>query len=321
MEIEKALRCPDCGCELVRDKSGFECAGCSHSFPVVGAVPRFVPHDNYAGSFGLQWNKFEKTQIDSRVQTNRSRTRFLEETLWDSELLNNKLVLDAGCGAGRFSEIALELGSRLIAVDFSSAVDTAHKNLKTEKKLVVQADLSNLPIQSNSMDYIYCIGVLQHTKNPETIVKELVRCLKLDGELTLTFYEDSSWHVKFYSKYLVRPITKRIPPKVLLNILVKTSFIWFPLSSWLFKLPQPLSRIFRYLIPIANYVEYEYKSRQDALNEAILDTFDMLSPAYDRPIKKSTVLRWIASSGVEMLQISHRPKFGTMRFSKVDPKK
>lgn len=321
MEIEKALRCPDCGCELMPDKVGFECAGCSQSFPVVGAVPRFVPNDNYAGSFGLQWNKFEKTQIDSRVQTNRSRTRFLEETLWDSELLNNKLVLDAGCGAGRFSEIALELGSRLIAVDFSSAVDTAQKNLKSEKKLVVQADLSNLPIQSNSMDYIYCIGVLQHTKNPETIVKELVRCLKLDGELTLTFYEDSSWHVKLYSKYLVRPITKRIPPKLLLKILVKTSFIWFPLSSWLFKLPQPLSRIFRFLIPIANYVEYEYKSRQDALNEAILDTFDMLSPAYDRPIKKSTILKWIASSGVEMLQISHQPRFGTMRFSKVGPKK
>jgi SAM-dependent methyltransferase len=321
MEIEKALRCPDCGCELMRDKTSFECAGCSHSFPVVGAVPRFVPHDNYAGSFGFQWNQFEKTQIDSRVQTYRSRTRFLEETLWDSESLNNKLVLDAGCGAGRFSEIALGLGSRLIAVDFSSAVDTAQKNLKSDKKLVVQADLSNLPIQSNSIDYIYCIGVLQHTKNPETIVKELVRCLKFGGELTLTFYEDSSWHVKLYSKYLVRPITKRIPPKLLLKILVKTSLIWFPLSSWLFKLPQPLSRIFRFLIPIANYVEYEYKSRQDALNEAILDTFDMLSPAYDRPIKKSTVLRWIASSGVEMLQISHRPKFGTMRFSKVDPKK
>jgi SAM-dependent methyltransferase len=321
MEIEKALRCPDCGCELMRDKAGFECAGCSHSFPVVGAVPRFVPHDNYAGSFGFQWNKFEKTQIDSRVQTNRSRTRFLEETLWDSELLNNRLVLDAGCGAGRFSEIALGLGSRLIAVDFSSAVDTAQKNLESEKKLVVQADLSNLPIQSNSIDYIYCIGVLQHTKNPASIVKELARCLKFGGELTLTFYENSSWHVKLYSKYLVRPITKRIPPKSLLKILVTTSFIWFPMSSWLFKLPQPLSRIFRFLIPIANYVEYEYKSRQDALNEAILDTFDMLSPAYDRPIKKSTVLRWIASSGVEMLQISHRPKFGTMRFSKVDPKK
>jgi SAM-dependent methyltransferase len=317
MKIEKALGCPDCDCELLRGKSGFECTKCNQAFPVVGAVPRFVHSDNYAGSFGYQWNKFEKTQIDSIIQTGRSRTRFLEETLWDSKLLSNKLVLDAGCGAGRFSEIALELGSRLIAVDFSSAVDTAQRNLKSERKLVVQADLSNLPIQSNSIDYIYCIGVLQHTKNPEAIVKELVRCLKFGGELTLTFYEDSSWHVKLYSKYLIRPITKRIPPELLLKFLVKTSLIWFPLTSLLFSLPKPLSRVFRFLIPIANYVEYEYRSKQDALNEAVLDTFDMLSPAYDRPIKKSTILKWMASSGVEMLQISHQPNLGTMRFSKV----
>ena len=313
---DSLLECIVCKSPLIRDVEEYRCSGCNEHYPTINEVPRFVPPKNYAGSFGFQWNKFEKTQVDSSIQTDRSKTRFLEETLWDSEILKDKLVLDAGCGAGRFSEIALELGSRLIAVDFSSAVDTAQKNLISDKKLVIQADLSNLPIQSNTMDYIYCIGVLQHTKDPEIIIKELVRCLKYGGELTLTFYEDSSWHVKLYSKYLVRPITQRIPPKLLLSMLTKSSLIWFPLTSWLFKLPQPLSRIFRFLIPIANYVEYEYKSRQDALNEAVLDTFDMLSPAYDRPIKKSTILKWIASSEDKMLQISHQPKFGTMRFQK-----
>jgi len=321
MESDSLLECPSCKSHLILRGQGYGCSGCREFYPVLNEIPRFVPPKNYANSFGFQWNKFEKTQVDSSLQTNRSKTRFLQETSWDSELLNNKLVMDAGCGAGRFSEIALGRGCRLIAVDFSSAVDTAQRNLKSDKKLVVQADLSKLPIQSNSMDYIYCIGVLQHTKDPETIVKELVRCLKLGGELTLTFYEDSSWHVKLYSKYLVRPITKRIPPKLLLKILLKTSLIWFPLSSWLFKLPQPLSRVFRFLIPIANYVEYEYRSREDALNEAVLDTFDMLSPAYDRPIKKSTILKWISSSGIEMHQIAHQPRFGTMRFSKVRTKK
>jgi len=321
MESDSLLECPSCKGLLIFKGQDYGCAGCAESYPVLNEVPRFVPPKNYADSFGFQWNNFEKTQVDSSLQTNRSKTRFLQETSWDSELLNNKLVMDAGCGAGRFSEIALGLGCRLIAVDFSSAVDTAQRNLKSDKKLVIQADLSELPIQGNSMDYIYCIGVLQHTKDPENIVKELLRCLKFGGELTLTFYEDSSWHVKLYSKYLVRPITRRIPPKLLLEILVKTSVIWFPLSSWLFKLPQPISRIFRFLIPIANYVEYEYKSKQDALNEAVLDTFDMLSPAYDRPIKKSTILKWIASSGIEMIQIAHQPRFGTMRFSKVRPEK
>jgi ubiquinone/menaquinone biosynthesis C-methylase UbiE len=316
MKLEHLLECPSCGGHLTRAGQEFMCSECKKLYPVVNEIPRFVPPKNYADSFGFQWNKFDKTQIDSSVQTNRSKNRFLEETLLNSELLDNRLVLDAGCGAGRFSEIALDLGARLVAVDFSSAVDAAQRNLKSEKLLVVQADLSQLPIKSNSMDYIYCIGVLQHTENPEAIITELIRCLKFNGELTLTFYEDSSWHVKLYSKYLVRPITKRIPQKLLFGMLVKTSVVWFPVTSWLFKLPQPLSRIFRFMIPIANYVEYTYHSKEDALNEAVLDTFDMLSPAYDRPIKKSKILKWVTASGFEMVQISHKPKFGTMRFVK-----
>jgi 2-polyprenyl-3-methyl-5-hydroxy-6-metoxy-1,4-benzoquinol methylase len=286
------------------------------SYPVVNDVLRFVSAENYAGSFGFQWNRFEKTQIDSSVKTNRSESRFLDETLWDSNVLNGKYVLDAGCGAGRFSEVALKFGANLIAVDFSSAVDTAFKNLKSDSKLVIQADLSYLPIKSNSLDYVYCIGVLQHTKDPESIVRELIRCLKPDGELTLTFYENSSWHVRLYSKYLIRPVTKRIPSHFLLKLLIKTSVIWFPVTSWLFKLPRSISRVFRFIIPIANYVEYAYESREDALSEAILDTFDMLSPTYDRPIKKSTILKWIQGDGIEMMQLAHHPSFGTMRFKK-----
>lgn len=310
------IECLKCKSKLSPLDGQYRCEQCGIGYPVFNDVLRFVSAENYAGSFGFQWNRFEKTQIDSSIKTNRSESRFLDETLWDSNVLNGKYVLDAGCGAGRFSEIALKFGANLIAVDFSSAVDTAFKNLKSDSKLVIQADLSNLPIKSNSFDYIYCIGVLQHTKDPESIVRELIRCLKPDGELTLTFYENSSWHVKLYSKYLIRPFTKRIPSPLLLKFLIKTSVIWFPVTSWLFKLPQPISRVFRFVIPIANYVEYEYGSREDALSEAILDTFDMLSPAYDRPIKKSTILKWIGETGVEMKQLAHRPVFGTLRFKK-----
>jgi 2-polyprenyl-3-methyl-5-hydroxy-6-metoxy-1,4-benzoquinol methylase len=310
------IQCFKCKSTLTPLDGDYLCEQCGISYPVVNGVIRFVSAENYAGSFGFQWNRFERTQIDSRVKTNRSERRFLDETLWDSNVLDGKYVLDAGCGAGRFSEIALKFGAELIAVDFSSAVDTAYRNLEAGSKLVMQADLSELPIKSNSLDFVYCIGVLQHTKDPESIVRELVRCLKPDGEMTLTFYENSSWHVKLYSKYLIRPFTKRIPSNLLLKILTKSSVVWFPVTSWLFKLPQPFSRFFRFIIPIANYVEYTYESREDALSEAILDTFDMLSPAYDRPIKKSTILKWIRSTGVEMKQLAHRPAHGTLRFTK-----
>jgi len=284
---------------------------------VVGEIPRFVPKENYAESFGLQWNRFANTQIDSKVGTTRSEVRFREETLWGEKDLAGKLVLDAGCGSGRFSEIALKLGASLIAVDYSSAVEASKQNLSAPDKLIIQGDLAALPILNQTFDFIYCIGVLQHTSEPAKIVKELLRCLKIDGEITLTFYENSSWHVLWYSKYLVRPLTKRLPKALLLKVIEKTSLLWFPLTSFLFSLPGNLSRGFRFLIPIANYVEYKYTSPKIARDEAILDTFDMLSPSYDRPIKKSEIQSWISESGITMQALSVKPIHGTMRFKRV----
>ena len=311
------LSCPSCKHRLNNSGSELTCPNCSKGFPVVGEIPRFVPKENYAESFGLQWNRFANTQIDSKVGTNRSEIRFREETLWDERDLNGKLVLDAGCGSGRFSEIALKLGASLIAVDYSSAVEASKQNLSAPDKLIVQGDLAELPILDQTFDFIYCIGVLQHTSELARIVKELLRCLKVGGEITLTFYENSSWHVLWYSKYLVRPLTKRLPKAILLKVIEKTSPIWFPLTSFLFSLPGNLSRGFRFLIPVANYVEYKYANPKIARDEAILDTFDMLSPSYDKPIKKSEIHSWVTDSGITMQALPEKPIHGTMRFKRV----
>ena len=311
------LSCPSCKHRLNNSGSELTCPNCSKGFPVVGEIPRFVPKENYAESFGLQWNRFANTQIDSKAGTNRSEIRFREETLWDERDLNGKLVLDAGCGSGRFSEIALKLGASLIAVDYSSAVEASKQNLSAPDKLIVQGDLAALPILDQTFDFIYCIGVLQHTSEPARIVKELLRCLKVGGEITLTFYENSSWHVLWYSKYLVRPFTKRLPKAILLKVIEKTSPIWFPLTSFLFSLPRNLSRGFRFLIPVANYVEFKYANPKIARDEAILDTFDMLSPSYDKPIKKFDIHSWVTESGITMQALPEKPIHGTMRFKRV----
>ena len=311
------LACPKCKKVLQADSAVLACPICVASFPVLRGIPRFVLQDNYADSFGLQWNRFAKTQVDSALKTNRSRDRFIHETLWDESQLRGKLVLDAGCGSGRFSEIALDLGARLVAIDYSSAVDAASENLNSENLLIAQGDLAELPIPNESLDFVYCIGVLQHTKEPGKIVAELLRCLKPGGEITLTFYENSSWHVRLYSKYLIRPLTKRIPDRVLLTIIERSSAVWFPLTNFLFRLPSPFSRIFRFMIPIANYVEFKYASIDAARAEAILDTFDMLSPSYDKPIKKSEILKWVTNSGIQVKQLEAKSNPGTMRFLRI----
>jgi hypothetical protein len=144
-----------------------------------------------------------------------------------------------------------------------------------------------------------------------------LRVLKVGGELTITFYENSSWHVRLYSKYLVRPFTKRVPKALLLNVIEKTSVIWFPITRYLFSLTYPLNKIFRFVIPIANYVEYQYVDSNSARAEAILDTFDMLSPKYDKPIKKSELHDWVHFSGYEVEFLEKNPIKGTLRVRRV----
>src|SRR5829696_8910371 len=80
-----------------------------NKFPVIDNVLRFVPNENYTASFGFQWNKFQKTQMDrERDHLSLSKERFFSATGWDKENLLGKNVLEVGSGAGRFSKVVLE---------------------------------------------------------------------------------------------------------------------------------------------------------------------------------------------------------------------
>src|SRR5437870_781388 len=69
-----------------------------------GGIPRFVHGDNYALSFGLQWNRFPRTELDSSTGKPYSRERLERCLAAPLETLSDKTVLECGAGAGRFTE-------------------------------------------------------------------------------------------------------------------------------------------------------------------------------------------------------------------------
>jgi SAM-dependent methyltransferase len=310
--------CPNCAgaFEIERDEvrgdeiveGRLTCRQCMVSYPIRGSVGRFVPQENYSSSFGIQWNLFRRDQVDKFSGTTLSRDRFLQETEWTSESVEGRLLLDVGCGAGRFTEIALSLGAKVIAVDLSSAVDACHSNFPDHPNLtVIQASLFDLPIRKASADGLYCIGVIQHTPDPEKAVRILPTYVAPGGRVALTIYP-RRWSTLLFGKYLLRPLTRRMNGWLLLFMVRASMPILFPLTDLLFRLPG-VGKIFAFLIPVANYVhEPQLRDWKKRYRWAVLDTYDMLAPAYDDPQKASDVGEWLEASG---LRDPRSPRPGT----------
>jgi SAM-dependent methyltransferase len=270
----------------------------AHRYPIRNGIPRFVREDNYAASFGMQWNRFRRTQLDSVSGVPISRDRFERYTGWTPADLAGKRVLDIGCGAGRFAEIALDAGARVVALDYSGAVDAARANLVARGNLdVVQGDIFALPFAPAQFDFVYCLGVLQHTPDVRAAFLALPPMVKPGGALAVDLYpwllRNAAW-----SKYWLRPITKRLPTTLLFRIVERTTPAMLAASRFVTRIPVA-GRYLRYLIPVVNY-EGTYALSEAQLREwAVLDTFDMLAPAHDHPQRLSTLKAWFHEAGLE----------------------
>lgn len=274
------------------------CPRCELFYPITDGIPRFVPPDNYASSFGYQWNIFRKEQIDSYNGTTLSADRFWSETGWTREQMAGKWVLDAGCGAGRFLDVSTGTEAEVVGIDISSAIDAAKKNLEGRKNVhFVQANIYELPFADGTFDLAYCIGVIQHTPHPEKSLQAVAATVKPGGQVAVTIYGRKPW-TKLYSKYWFRPLTKRLSKEKLLLLVRGIMPVAFPITSVLFRIPLA-SRAFQFVIPIANYVHEKQLSKEQRYAWAILDTFDMLSPYYDQPMTEPEAVGALKTAGVD----------------------
>jgi 2-polyprenyl-3-methyl-5-hydroxy-6-metoxy-1,4-benzoquinol methylase/uncharacterized protein YbaR (Trm112 family) len=308
------LECPACrgtlllqpaeaDLEQVVDGS-LRCANCAAIYPIKDGIPRFVPAENYAHNFGVQWNMFRRTQLDSHSGQPISRDRFLSYTGWSRADLEGKLVLDAGCGAGRFAEIAVSLGARVVAVDYSTAIEAARDNLKESGDIdFIQGDITALPFAPGTFDFVYCLGVIQHTPSPERTFEKLAEAVKPGGQLALDSYP-KSWKNLFLAYYWIRPITRRLTTERSLQLVRRLFPPLYSLSRVVCRIPL-VGYHLRYLIPVSNYTNVLPLGREQLREWALLDTFDQWAPAYDQPQTLGTIRSWFEKAGFRAIEVFH----------------
>ena len=204
-----ALACPATGQPLRRHGDRLVTPDGAHSYPVVREVPRFVGSDLYTRSFSFEWNVHNSTQFDSHRADSYSEDTLREKTGLTPEQVRGKLVLDAGVGAGRYTEILAGWGATVVGVDLSYAVEAAHVHFRHRPEvLIAQADIGRLPFAPGTFDLIISIGVLHHTPDTRSYFSALPRLLKPGGEIAIWVYPDTP-------DYLTRsywvPFVHRVP--------------------------------------------------------------------------------------------------------------
>jgi SAM-dependent methyltransferase len=289
MHIPPQLRCTlhqkpivTDGAARVEDARELVCAqGCS--FPVVKNVPRFVPPDNYAAAFGLQWTTFRKTQLDSYTGTTISRDRLARCLGGPIEGVKGKTVLEVGCGAGRFTELLLDAGAHVFACDLSLAVEANYENCgSAENYFVCQADARAIPVESHSFDVVVCLGVIQHTPNSEETIAALTRYVKAGGTLVLDHYTEE--HPHNLSQRILRRLLTRLSAGTAKSITLSLARLLLPLHRLGWSDKRGRWRVRRFLkrhSPVIDYYEAYPQLGKHLLAEwALLDTHDTLTDHY-----------------------------------------
>ena len=292
------IKCSACSFNEIGLES-LECSNCKNKLPNIDGVLRFVD-GGYHSSFGYQWNKFSKVQLDSFNGSDESEARLLQQSGLSPEDFIGKTILEIGAGNGRFTEILIKYGANVIAVDYSTAIDANSKNNnQSNNVLFVQADLFNLPVVTDAFDVVLCYGVIQHTGNNKKALDVLAKYPKPGGLLLVDIYSSGIRHFNPWV-YLIRPFFSLIKTSDEKRMRIVEKFVdaVFPMQLSILRRLYNKSGILkmaRYIInrsPNSVYGINLFLDGKISLDIAkqwcVLDTYDGWAPKHDHPVSQKS---------------------------------
>ena len=292
--------CPKCGSplhlsgavDLAPEVEGGElkCQN-AHTFPIIGGIPRFVNSELYVENFGFEWNVHALTQLDGASSDESERT-FRAKTGFTPEDLRGRLILDVGCGMGRFSDVVSRWGGTVVGIDLSRAVEAAQRNIGGRENVnIAQADIFELPFRDETFDFIFSIGVLHHTPSTKAAFDRLPKLLRTNGRIAIWVYNSySPFQWRFADFY--RRFTPRLPKRILHALCHAAVPIYF-----VYKVPI-LGLFLRWVLPVSNHPRAEWR---------VLDTFDWYSPKYQWKHSYEEVFPWFEENGLTSIRVLKVP--------------
>ena len=258
---------------------------------------------HYTSSFGLQWKKYRDVQIDRLNGTRGSYNHLQSFAQGDLSVFEDVTCLEIGSGAGRFTDYLVDLCKTVITIEPSQAL-TVNAALGASNLLPAHADLFQVPIRRGKVDVVFCRGVTQHTSDTKAAVRRLFDYARPGGLVMFDVYP-LRWYTPFVTKYWLRPFLRHINSARFTN--------WA--ERWVPRLLEVKTRVNEVLpdtilgrnianqiIPIADFTRSNSMTKEQQIMWSILDTVDMYTPRYDRPLTFRTILNTLDEIGAKEIK-------------------
>ncbi len=250
-------------------------------------------------TYDLQWNRFRIVRPEEDRATFRIRTGL------EPAELDGTLVLDAGCGMGRYLRVAAESGAQIIGIDLSGAVRAAHAQTADFPNVaVVQGDLLRPPLADGVFDHIYSLGVLDHTPDPRAAFLALAKLLKPGGRIVIWVYPRERPALEAVIR-VHRGISTRLP----LPLLVALSRGTAPIGGLKRRLMASRNPLIARAGVALNLLTIGVSMHPDP-EVRVCDTLDWYAPKHVSRHTFAEVASWFAEAGlVDVEDLSARAAF------------
>ncbi|MBW4891714.1 class I SAM-dependent methyltransferase [Mucilaginibacter sp. HMF5004] len=110
------------------------------------------------------------------------------EALKQLNIKDNTTLLDAGCGSGLFSSIAIKAGAQVSGIDAAPGLLQVAR-LRNPRNNFMEADLETMPFTVDRFDVVAGFNSFQYAGNFENALAEAKRVLKPGGKLVIGIWD------------------------------------------------------------------------------------------------------------------------------------
>jgi SAM-dependent methyltransferase len=295
------LCCPSCKGKLTLrgdlESGALACRACAVDYPIERGVPNFVPASDFASvqqttsGFAKNWPQYNELILKNET---------LNESLfreWISpvppEMFAEQVVLEAGCGMGRWLRVAAKQNPKvIIGFDYSEIAYTAHENTQDLDNVhVVRADIFHPPFPS-IFDHVYSLGVVHHTSDPARAHLSLSTLINEHGSILTWVYgrEGNDWIIHCLNPFR-KHVTSRLPHPALNSLTTAMAVTLFAASKVYTALPAAISDKLFYSDYIRHLNQYPYTYMEHIV-------YDHLVPELAEYVPEREVLQWGKDAGL-----------------------